>query len=199
MKRIQKIFLVSMAIALIGVAVPIFLMFFGPDRIEFSGKTADEFFSGEDWIPIVVVPVAILIVIASIIPFIKILFPAQIKNGERAKATILKVWDTGVTINDNPQIGLLLEFLTKEGVKLQVEAKTIVSRLNVALVQPGLTADVVYDPQNTKRIQVLEIDTSTGSDDSVENRLTQISNLRDKGLLTEEEYKKKREEIIKSI
>ena len=104
-----------------------------------------------------------------------------------------------MTINDNPQIGLLLEFLTKEGVKLQVEAKTIVSRLNVALVQPGLTADVVYDPQNTKRIQVLEIDTSTGSDDSVENRLTQISNLRDKGLLTEDEYKRKRDEIIKSI
>jgi len=199
MKRIQVIFLVSGLIALISIAIPVYLMFFGPDHIELTEKTIKELFTGEDWIPIVVVPLVIIIVIVSLIPFFRIIFPPQIKNGERAKATILKVWDTGTTINDDPQIGLLLETATKEGVKFQAETKTIVSRLNVALIQPGVTANILYDPENTKRIQVLEIETTTGKDDSVENRLAQILDLREKGLLSEEEYKKKREEIIKSI
>ncbi len=159
----------------------------------------EDFFSGEDWMPIIIIPIVIIIVIASLIPFYRIIFPTQIKNGERAKATILKVWDTGTTINDDPQIGLLLEAKTKEGMNFQVETKTIVSRLSAALVQPGITADIIYDPQNTKRIQVVGIEAISNDGSSIEGRLTQILELRDKGLLTEEEYKKKRGEIIKSI
>jgi hypothetical protein len=67
------------------------------------------------------------------------------------------------------------------------------------MVQPGVTAEVIYDPANTKRVQVISIETTAGSDDSVEKRLKQILDLREKGLLSEEEYQKKREEIVKSI
>jgi hypothetical protein len=199
MKRIQWIFFISIGIGLIGLGIPLYLMFWGPEHLEFTNKTIKEIFAGEDWIPIAVVTGTIIIVAVSLIPFIRIIFPPQIKNGEKAKATIIKVWDTGTTINDDPQIGLLLEAITKEGQKFHAETKTIVSRLNVAMVQPGVTAEVIYDPANTKRVQVISIETTTGNDDSVEKRLMQILDLREKGLLSEEEYQKKREEIVKSI
>lgn len=199
MKRIQVIFLISGVITLISLAIPIYLMFWGPDHIELTGKTVQDFYSGDDWIPIIVIPIVIIIIIACLVPFYRIIFPPQIKNGERAKATILRVWDTGTTINDDPQIGLLLEAKTKEGMNFQAETKTIVSRLSAALVQPGITTDIIYDPQNTKRIQVVGIEAISNGGSSIEGRLTQILELRNKGLLTEEEYQKKREEIIKSI
>jgi uncharacterized membrane protein len=199
MKRIQVIFLVSVVIALISLAIPVYLMFWGPEHIELAGKTAGEIFSDENWVPIVVIPLTVVIVIASLIPFYRILFPQQVKNGELAKAVVLKVWDTGTTINDNPQIGLLLEAKTREGVSFQAETKTVVSRLHAALVQPGISAEILYDPQNTKKIQIIEIDLSSAGNGDIESRLTQLLDLRNKGLITEEEYQKKRGDIVKSI
>lgn len=199
MKRIQMIFLISIAIALISLAIPVYLMFWGPDRIELTGNTVGEFFSGDGWVPVIVIPLTIIIVVASLIPFYRIIFPRQIKNGESSSATILKVWDTGTTINDNPQIGLLIEAKTKEGVKFQAETRAIVSRLNVAHVQPGVTADILYDPLNTRKIQIVAIDVPGASDGSIEGRLTQLENLRDKGLITEEEYQRKRGDILRAL
>lgn len=163
--------------------------------------TDDDLPPGGESILYVIVPLVFLITIGSMIPFVRLLFPTRIKNGEAARATILKVWDTGTTINDNPQIGLELEVVTKEGRRFTGQAKTIVSRLNVALVQPGVSAEVLYDPQNLKRIQVLQIDVGSadGGGQDAESRLKQLASLRDKGLISEDEYQRKREEIIRSI
>lgn len=200
MKRIQVIFLISGGIALLSVVIVLFSVFRGPDAINFNGRSFEEIIHSEDWVPVVVIPLVFIITLGSLASFYRVMFPMKIKNGEPARATVLKVWDTGTTINDNPQIGLQLEVVTREGRRFQAETKTIVSRLNAALVQPGVSAEVIYDPQNLKRVQVTNIEVSANtSDDSVESRLAQIASLRDKGLITETEYQKKREEIIKSI
>lgn len=73
------------------------------------------------------------------------------------EAAVRKVWDTGTTINDDPEVGFLLEFAGTDGTPLQVEAKTVVSRLQVARVQPGITAQVRYDPQKPRRLQILAL------------------------------------------
>jgi hypothetical protein len=125
MKRIQWIFFISILIGLIGLGIPLYLMFWGPEHLEFTNKTIEEIFAGEDWIPIAVVIGTIIIVAVSLIPFIQIIFPPQIKNGEKTNATILKVWDTGTTINDDPQIGLSLEAITNEGQRFQAETKPL--------------------------------------------------------------------------
>lgn len=199
MKRIRQMIFISLLLTLIGAAVAVFFVLRQPGT-EPPPDIRKTFNSSDDWAPVVVVPLVLVITLGSMIPFFRIMFPAKIKNGEPARATILKVWDTGTTINDNPQIGLDLEVLTKEGRRFQAQAKTIVSRLNAALVQPGLSVDVVYDPKNMKRIQVLKIEVGEGeAGESAESRLTQIASLRDKGLISEEEYQRKREEIIRSI
>jgi hypothetical protein len=143
------------------------------------------------------------------IPFYRIMFPMKIKNGVKTTARVLEVNDTGVTINDNPQVGLKLELRTQEGARLEVETKTVVSRLSVSNVQPGILAHVMYDPLKPQRLVVESFEApeqpvpEEGSNDerppSTAERLLELGDLRERGLVTEEEYQAKREEILKTL
>jgi hypothetical protein len=116
-----------------------------------------------------------------------------------AEAKVLEVWDTGTTVNDNPQIGMLLEVKPPVGPSFQAEAKTLVSRLNAALVQPGITSQVIHDPEKPKRIQVQEVRVGNPAESNPVARMEELEQLRDRRLITEEEYQEKRKEILKNI
>ena len=77
-----------------------------------------------------------------------------LKTGQQAKAKILKVWDTGVTVNQNPQVGLLLEVTPMNKMPYQVETRQIISRLNPSLYQPGMEVDVRIDPDEESKIAI---------------------------------------------
>jgi len=64
------------------------------------------------------------------------------KTGFPGKAVIKEVHDTGVTINNNPQVKLVLEVTNKLGVIYKANARTLVSRLNAGMYQPGMTVPV---------------------------------------------------------
>jgi hypothetical protein len=153
----------------------------------------------KDLVPLIVVPIALVIMGVTMVPFFRIAFPDKIENGVNARAKVLKVWDTGVSINDNPQVGLLLEVTPLGGSIFQVETKTIVSRLSVALVQAGTTAEVRYDPQNPKRMRVLNIDVEDAVSGGAVGRMEQLDLMREKGLITQDEYHQKREDILKEL
>jgi len=77
-----------------------------------------------------------------------------LKTGQPAKAKIIKVWDTGVTVNQNPQVGLLLEVTPMNKMPYQVETRQIISRLNPSMYQPGMEVDVRIDPDDEKKIAI---------------------------------------------
>ncbi len=54
-----------------------------------------------------------------------------LKTGEQRNGKILEVWDTGVTINNDPQIGMLVEVSDKYGKTYQTKTKMVISRLQV--------------------------------------------------------------------
>ena len=141
----------------------------------------------------------LVIMTVAMVPFFRTIFPGEIKNAVTTQAKVIKVWDTGVSINDNPQVGLLLEFAPPGGSPIQVQSKTIVSRLNAALVQPGVTAEIKYDPAKPTRLQVIKIHAESNAAEDTSARLEELEELRQKNLITELEYKQKREEIIKSL
>lgn len=74
------------------------------------------------------------------------------KTGLPGKATILEVKDTGVTINNNPQVKLLLEVKNNFGQKYNTECRVLVSRLNPQAYQPGMEVPVKIDPKNEKNV-----------------------------------------------
>lgn len=74
------------------------------------------------------------------------------KTGLPGKATILEVKDTGVTINNNPQVKLVLEVKNNFGQKYNAECRVLVSRLNPQAYQPGMEVPVKIDPKNEKNV-----------------------------------------------
>ncbi len=81
--------------------------------------------------------------------FLRPLLRAQslLEHGLPAEAAVLKVWDTGTTINDDPQLGLLLDVRPSGEPPFQAESKSVISRLLVAEVRPGAVVQVRYDPR----------------------------------------------------
>jgi len=76
------------------------------------------------------------------------------KTGLPGKALIKEVHDTGVTINNSPQVKLLLEIKNSLGQKYTTTIRTLVSRLNPQLYQPGMTIPVLIDPADDNKVVI---------------------------------------------
>lgn len=76
------------------------------------------------------------------------------KTGIPGKATVLEVKDTGVTINNNPQVKLLLEIRNSFGQKYTASCRTLVSRINPFAFQPGMEVQVKIDPKNEQNVVI---------------------------------------------
>lgn len=72
--------------------------------------------------------------------------------GEPARAKVLRIWDTGITVNENPVVGFLLEVYPEGGATYQAETKAIISRLDIPQIQPGAILPVKFDPDNPSRV-----------------------------------------------
>lgn len=199
MKSLRPVFIVSAVIVLIGIAGSLLFMFLGPDRLQFEGKSLKDLLDGGELLGVIAAPIVLIIVSLVMVSSFRTLMPGKIKNGITAPARVLQVRDTGVSVNDNPQVALLVEVTPPGKAPFQAEVKTLVSRLNAALVQPGIDVEVVFDPQNPKRIQVHEMQLGTSPLTDAGSRLRELDRLYEQRLITSEEYRAKREEIIKGL
>lgn len=75
--------------------------------------------------------------------------------GAAAQAKILKIWDTGVSVNDNPQVGMRMIVYAADRPPFQAETKSIVSRLQIPLVQVGSLVEVRYDRQDVSKVALV--------------------------------------------
>jgi hypothetical protein len=75
--------------------------------------------------------------------------------GTPATARILKIWDTGITVNDDPVIGMEVEIAREDGsVYTATIPKSLISRLDVPQFQPGLTIGVRIDPLDSAKVAI---------------------------------------------
>lgn len=74
------------------------------------------------------------------------------KTGIAGKARILEVKDTGVTINNNPQVKLILEVKNSLGQKYTTQCRVLVSRINPGAYMPGMEVPVKIDPNNEMNV-----------------------------------------------
>jgi hypothetical protein len=73
-------------------------------------------------------------------------------NGRPATATVLKIWETGVRVNDNPVVGFLLEVHAEGMEPYQAETKALISILQIPQIQPGAELKIKYDPEDPFRV-----------------------------------------------
>lgn len=74
------------------------------------------------------------------------------KTGIPGKALILEVKDTGVTINNNPQVKLILEVKNSFGQRYTTACRVLVSRINPGAYIPGMELPVKIDPKNEMNV-----------------------------------------------
>ena len=75
--------------------------------------------------------------------------------GTPATARILKIWDTGITVNEDPVIGMDVEIARADGsLYTATIPKSLISRLDVPQFQPGLPVDVRIDPQDPAKVAI---------------------------------------------
>jgi citrate lyase gamma subunit len=76
------------------------------------------------------------------------------KTGLPGKAKILEVKDTGITINNNPQVKLLLEVKNNFGQRYTTQCKVLVSRINPGAYHAGMEVPVKIDPKNEQNVVI---------------------------------------------
>ena len=84
-----------------------------------------------------------------------------LSNGLPADAIILKLSDTGTTVNQNPMVRMLLEVRPPNEPSFQAEVERLISRLEIPQVQPGAAVRVKYDPETRAVAIVADDDIST--------------------------------------
>ena len=116
--------------------------------------------SSSVYVPILltVVPFAIVLLIAGYI--ISRLLRNSARNralmahGLMAPAMILSAEDTGVTLNQSPQVRLQLQVRPANMPPFQAEAVFFLNRLQVGLIVPGTPVEVKYDPADLSKVAV---------------------------------------------
>lgn len=106
-------------------------------------------------IALLVAACAGLIVIGSVLLFVFVFRAArapQIKDGLLGQATILKIWETGLRVNERPQIGFLLNVQHPDGSSYEIETKAVIPIIHLPQFQPGATIAVKIDAHNRSRV-----------------------------------------------
>lgn len=106
--------------------------------------------------------VVMVVVITGVIGtvFWKVLFGPMMltnrlaKNGYATNARVVEVSDTGVTVNNAPQVKLLLEVTPPNGTAYLVETKQLISRLQTSMFQPGMMVPVLIDLNDKNAISL---------------------------------------------
>jgi hypothetical protein len=88
--------------------------------------------------------------------FLGPLFRAEklLKEGEPGTALIKSVSDTGVTINNAPQVKIVLEVRSKFKPPYEAVTKVLVSRLQPDYYRPGMTVAVRINPKDAKEVVI---------------------------------------------
>ncbi|SMO58509.1 hypothetical protein SAMN06265171_10316 [Chryseobacterium rhizoplanae] len=75
-------------------------------------------------------------------------------SGRNAEAHIISVSETGLTVNDQPQIMFQLSFKDFRGTEHITVYKKIVSRLNLSSVPKKGTVQIMYDENDPKKVMI---------------------------------------------
>ena len=75
-------------------------------------------------------------------------------TGKTAKGKIVEMWDTGTTINNQPQIGITIQITPDFEPAFTATVVQLISRLQTSLYQVGTPCVVKYDPNNKKTVAI---------------------------------------------
>ena len=73
-------------------------------------------------------------------------------TGIPAQARILQIGETGMYVNNNPAVDILLEVHPPDRPPYQVQTRMVVSMIRLPAIQPGNVVPVKYDPTDPTKV-----------------------------------------------
>ncbi len=108
-------------------------------------------------VPIIVLTIVSIVVVMFVVRRMTGPNKQLLATGETAQATVLQMTDTGMRINDNPRVSLLLEVRPANRPAYQVEVKQVISMLQASQYQPGQLLEVKIDPSDQKKVAITAV------------------------------------------
>ena len=100
---------------------------------------------------------AIFIIVATVVILPMARQNRLMSRGRPARAVIAGLRDTGLTVNQNPQVRFELDVQLPDGRTYRTTTKAVVSRLITSLYIPGTEVDVMVDPRHPKRVALVDL------------------------------------------
>jgi hypothetical protein len=76
----------------------------------------------------------------------------NMKDALDGQATVMKIWETGVRINDQPRVGFLLNVQHPDGSTYEAETTAVISIIHLPSIQPGAKVAVKIHPQDRNKV-----------------------------------------------
>ncbi|MCB0454945.1 MAG: hypothetical protein R2775_00745 [Flavobacteriaceae bacterium] len=73
-----------------------------------------------------------------------------LKSGKEAPAKIIRIYETGTTVNNSYMVGFELEVMPKNAPKFTATTEQLISRLNIHEFQVGKKVLVAYDSESNE-------------------------------------------------
>jgi hypothetical protein len=131
------------------------------------------------------------------------------EKGQPAAATLLEFWDTGVTVNDHPQVKMRVEVHPRGGSSYPAELVAIVPRLSAGLLVPGARLVVSCHPERPEELAFISIDSPSAEMDesgppsalvleevSRQARLAELEELHTRHMIGDSDYRRRRDELL---
>jgi hypothetical protein len=122
------------------------------------------------------------------------------QHGKRAPGVVQSVDDTGITVNDNPRVRIVVRAEPPGEPAFTIEKTSIVSRVQIP--RAGDHCTVLYDPadpQGRNGIAFDAVETDSDSDDDPLAKIEKLGELRDKGLITPEEFETQKQRLLREV
>jgi hypothetical protein len=100
----------------------------------------------------VLIPVAVMVIIFVVIAKKRKARNRLMQSGVSAQAKILQIWQTGMMVNNNPQVGMLLEVHREGQEPYQAQMTQVVSMIRLPSIQPGNVLEVRIDPEDPAKM-----------------------------------------------
>src|SRR5690606_19031738 len=81
-----------------------------------------------------------------------------LKYGKEVPAKIIRVYETGTTVNNSYLVGFDLEVMPKNAPKFNTTTEQLISRLRIQEFEVGNNVLVAYDPETQEAIIIGEIE-----------------------------------------
>ena len=109
------------------------------------------------WMPWYVFPMMIAGFVVPVFFLVRLLLGSAersriLARGIPAQATILQIWETGMRVNDCPQVGFQIQVMPPSGIPYVTQTTLVVSQLVIPRIQPGAVVRAKLDPTNPNNV-----------------------------------------------